>query len=165
MKDARDREFSEFVAARRTRLRQTAYLISGDWHLAEDLVQTTLTKLYLAWPRVRRDGNVEAFARRTLVNCHVDERRRPWRRERGTPDLVDVPAADEGSTEDRDALMAALAALPKGQRTMVVLRYFIGLSVEETASDVGCSTGNVKSQTSHALRKLEALLSPEFNDR
>lgn len=165
MKDSRDEEFTEYVAARRARLRQTAYLISGDWHLAEDLVQTALTKLYVAWPRIRRAGNVDAFARRTLVNCHLDERRRPWRRERASIEGVDLAAPGGMPVEDTEALMTALAALPPRQRTTVVLRYFVGLSVEETAADMGCSTGNVKSQTSHALGKLETLLSPEFNDR
>ena len=83
----RDAEFSEYVAARRAQLRRTAYLLCGDSHRAEDLVQTVLMKLYVAWPRVRRGegdsgGNVDAYARRMLVNAHIDETRRPWRRER-----------------------------------------------------------------------------------
>ena len=154
MQSQRDEEFSEYVAARRRGLQQTAYLISGDWQLAEDIVQTALTKLYVAWPRVRRDGSIDAFVRRIIVNCHVDERRRPWRRERLVRDEIEVEADSPRSYEDDDALMSALAALPTGQRQVVVLRYFAGLSVEETAADLGCSTGNVKSQTSHGLRKL-----------
>lgn len=165
MKDTRDEEFSEYVAARRTTLRRTAYLISGDWHLAEDLVQTALTKLYVAWPRLRRQGNVDAFARRIVVNAHIDERRRPWRRERAALEGIDVAAEEGLPVEDQSALVDALAALPIGQRQVVVLRYFTGLSVEETARDLGCSTGNVKSQTSHGLARLQELLSPEFNDR
>lgn len=164
MVDRRDAEFSEYVTARRTRLLQTAYLIAGDWQLAEDVVQTALTKLYVAWPRVRRDDNVDAYVRRIIVNCHTEERRRPWRRERWSLDGVDPASSTAPSLEDRAALMQALAALPARQRRTVVLRYFSGLSVEETAADLGCSTGTVKSQTSHALRALEALLSPTFND-
>jgi RNA polymerase sigma-70 factor (sigma-E family) len=164
MQDQRDQEFSEYVAARRRRLHQTAYLISGDWQLAEDLVQTALTKLYVSWPRVRRDGNVDAFVRRIIVNCHVDERRRPWRRERLVREQIEIEDDSTRSFEDDDALMDALAALPTGQRRVVVLRYFAGLSVEETAADLGCSTGNVKSQTSHGLRKLSDLLSPQFDE-
>ncbi len=163
MGDRRDAEFSDYVTARR-RLLQTAYLVTGDWQLAEDVVQTALTKLYVAWPRVRRDDNVDAFVRRIIVNCHIDERRRPWRRERSSLDGVDPGSRPEPSFEDREALMQALTELPARQRRTVVLRYFSGLSVEETALDLGCSTGTVKSQTSHALRKLEALLSPTFND-
>lgn len=94
----------------------------------------------------------------------ADERRRPWRRERWPLDGVEPEAVPGGSPEDRDALLRALAELPPRQRRTVVLRYFCGLSVEETASDLSCSTGTVKSQTSAALHKLEALLSPTFND-
>lgn len=164
MVDTRDAEFSDFVAARRSRLLQTAYLITGDWQLAEDVVQTALTKLYVAWPRVRRDANVDAFVRRIIVNCHADERRRPWRRERSLLDGVEPRDHSPSSTEDRAVLMQALAELPPRQRRTVVLRYFLELTVEETAAELGCSSGTVKSQSSHALRKLEALLSPSFND-
>jgi RNA polymerase sigma-70 factor (sigma-E family) len=164
MSDQRDEEFTAFVATRRARLLHTAYLLTGDWQRAEDVVQTALTKLYIAWPRVMHDGNVDAFARKIVVNCHTDERRRPWRRERSALDGFDPPAAPSGSTEDRDALMQALAQLPPRQRRTVVLRYFAELSVEETATDLGCSTGTVKSQTNAALRKLDALLSPTFDD-
>ena len=164
MGDQRDEEFTEFVTTRRARLLHTAYLLTGDWQRAEDVVQTALTKLYVAWPRVMQDGNVDAFARRIVVNCHLDERRRPWRRERSSSSDLETPAAQSGSTEDRDALVQALAQLPPRQRRTVVLRYFADLSVDETARDLGCSTGTVKSQTSDALRKLDALLSPTFQD-
>ena len=164
MGDQRDEEFSAFVATRRARLLYTAYLLTGDWQRAEDVVQTALTKLYIAWPRVMHENNVDAFARRIVVNCDTDERRRPWRRERSSLSDLDPPAAAAGSTEDRDALMQALAQLPPRQRRTVILRYFAELSVEETATHLGCSTGTVKSQTSAALRKLDALLSPTFNE-
>lgn len=160
----RDAEFSEYVAARRAQLRRTAYLLCADPHRAEDLVQTALLKLYVAWPRIRRDGNVDAFARRIVVNAHLDDVRRPWRRERSGLDGVDV-ARHDPAPHDRDALVAALADLPEGQRRVVVLRHYWGLSVEETAADLGISAGTVKSQTSHALRRLEQALSPDFEDR
>jgi RNA polymerase sigma-70 factor (sigma-E family) len=161
----RDAEFSEYVAGRRPHLRRTAYLLCGDSHRAEDLVQTTLMKVYVAWPRIRRDGNVEAYARRVMVNAHIDETRRPWRRERVGVDGFDVEARVPPSAEDRDLLMAALAGLPPRQRAVVVLRHYWGLSVEETATDLGVSTGTVKSQTSHALRRLEQVLSPHYDER
>lgn len=164
MGSTRDTEFSDYVAGSRARLLRTAYLITGEWQLAEDVIQTALTKLYLAWPRVQRDGNIDGFVRRIIVNCHTDERRRPWRRERTSLDGNDPPAAPGLSLEDRDALMQALAALPARQRLTIVLRYFCGLSVEETAADLGCSTGTVKSQTSRGLQKLDVLLSPTFDD-
>lgn len=160
----RDAEFSEYVAARRAQLRRTAYLLCGDTHRAEDLVQTALMKLYVAWPRIRRDGNVDAFARRIVVNAHLDETRRPWRRERSGLDGLDV-AREDAPVHDRDLLVAALADLPERQRRVVVLRHYWGLSVEETAADLGISPGTVKSQTSHALRRLEQALSPDFESR
>jgi len=161
----RDAEFSEYVAGRRPQLRRTAYLLCGESHRAEDLVQTTLMKVYVAWPRIRRDGNVDAYARRVMVNAHVDETRRPWRRERVGVDGLDVEARTAASPEDRDLLMAALADLPPRQRAAVVLRHYWGLSVEETATDLGVTAGTVKSQTSHALRRLEQVLSPHYDER
>jgi len=159
----RDAEFSDYVAARRRELSRTAYLLCGDTHRAEDLVQTALTKLYLAWPRLRRDGNVDAYARRVLVTTHIDDTRRPWRRERPGLDGVDPVGVPGFASEDGDLLAQALADLPPGQRRVVVLRHYWGLSVEETAADLGCSTGTVKSQTSHALRRLESALSSHFD--
>ena len=158
----RDEEFSEYVAQRRTQLRRIAYLLCGDVHKAEDLVQTALMKLYVAWNRVQRAGNVDAYVRRILVNSGIDESRRPWHRERAGLDGVDPVMAEGLATEDRRALMEALATLPPGQRQVVVLRYFLDLSVEETASDLHCSTGTVKSQSSRALARLNDLLTGQF---
>src|SRR3954454_13317924 len=90
--EERDRAFVEYVAARRAVLYRTAYLICGDAHRADDLVQIALAKAYVAWPRLQRAGNVDAYVRRILVNAHVDEPRRGWRRERpGLPE-IDAPA-------------------------------------------------------------------------
>jgi RNA polymerase sigma factor (sigma-70 family) len=121
-------------------------------------------KLYVAWPRLRRDGNVDAFTRRIVVNAHLDETRRPWRRERPGLEGLDL-FADADAADDRDVLVAALADLPEGQRRVVVLRHYWGLSVEEAAADLGIAAGTVKSQTAHALRKLEQTLSPDFEGR
>ena len=122
-RSTRDAKFSEYVAGRRPQLRRTAYLLCGESHRAEDLVQTTLMKVYVAWPRIRRDGNVDAYARRVMVNAHVDETRRPWRHERVDVDGLDLAARAATSPEDRDLLMAALADLPPRQRAAVVLRH------------------------------------------
>jgi RNA polymerase sigma-70 factor (sigma-E family) len=158
----RDEEYSEYVEQRRTQLRRIAYLLCGDVHKAEDLVQTALMKLYVAWPRVQRAGNVDAYVRRILVNSGIDESRRPWRREQAGLDGLE-PSMDEGfADEDRRALLEALASLPPGQRRVVVLRYFLGMSVEETAGDLHCSTGTVKSQSSRALARLNELLTAQF---
>ena len=82
---SRDDEFSAFVAARQTHLRRIAYAVCGDWHRADDLLQTALVKLYVAWPRLHRDGREEAYTRQIIVRANIDERRRPWRRERPGP--------------------------------------------------------------------------------
>ena len=160
----RDAEFSEYVAGRRAQLRRTAYLLCGDSHRAEDLVQTTLMKVYVAWPRIRRDGSIEAYARRVMVNAHVDDTRRPWRRERVGVEGLDVEARVPPSAEDRDLLMAALADLPPRQRATVVLRHYWGLSVEETATDLGVSTGTVKSNTARGIDRLRHLLAEQPDD-
>lgn len=156
---SRDDEFTRYVSARRTYLRRTAYLVCGDWHLAEDLVQSALVKLYTAWPRIRREGAEDAYARRTIIRAFLDEKRRPARRERLGLDGLDPAQPETLSYEDNDALVTALKALPQRQRATIVLRYWSGLSVEETAADLGCSTGTVKSQTARAIRSLRELLS------
>jgi RNA polymerase sigma-70 factor (sigma-E family) len=159
-----DAEFSEYVASRRTTLYRTAYLLCGDPHQAEDIVQTALTKAYAAWRRLGEVGRVDAYVRKIVVNAHLDDVRRPWRR-RERPGLDDVePAARQPvAFEDSDALWTALRGLAPGQRRVVVLRHYWGLSVEETAADLGVSPGTVKSQTSDALARLRAALDPATN--
>jgi len=155
-------EFAAFVAARRPHLRRVAYALCGDWHQAEDLVQTALAKLYVAWPRIHRVGAEEAYARRVIVNASIDESRRPWRRERAglDADTHDRPATP-ASTEDRSALVDALQDLPPMQRKAVVLRHWLDLSVEETARELGIATGTVKSHTSRGLAALHAALTAD----
>lgn len=154
----RDEAFTEFVQTHRTRLRRLAFLVSGDWHAAEDLVQTALVKLYAAWPRVRREGTEEAYVRTIIVRAHVDERRRPWRRERSGPPRTEPAARPALPPEDRFALLDALHALPPMQRKAVLLRHWLGLSVEETARSLGMRTGTVKSHTSRGLASLQRQL-------
>ncbi|GAB2458793.1 SigE family RNA polymerase sigma factor [Nocardioides hungaricus] len=157
---SRDEDFGAYVAGRRPHLYRSAWLLCGDPHRAEDLVQETLTKLYLAWPRVSRVGNIDAYVRRMLVNGHIDDSRRPWRRERPMAAPPDAPSSP-GPGEEADELWVALGALPVGQRRVVVLRHYWGLSVDETANDLGIGIGTVKSQTSAALASLRRLLHPE----
>lgn len=157
----RDAAFSEFVRARRTHLRRIAYAICGDWHRSDDLVQTALVKLYVAWPRVRRDGSEEAYVRTIIVRADIDEHRRPWRRE--TPGLpeVDLPSRERLPVEERSALFEALQALPVMQRKVVVLRHWLGLSVAETASELRISRGTVKSHSHRGLESLRGVLSEQ----
>ena len=150
------------MARRPALVRLATLLAAGDAHLAEDLVQTALTRLYVAWRRVERDQGPEAYARRILVNAVVDERRRPWRRsETSRAELPDAPSSDP-SAEDRDAVRTALAALGPRMRAAVVLRHWLGYDVGECARLLGCSEGTVKSQTARGLDRLRVLLSDEL---
>jgi RNA polymerase sigma-70 factor (sigma-E family) len=152
-------DFESYVVARRAQLRRTAYLLCGDWHRAEDVVQETLARLYVHWRRASRAGNLDAYVRRSLVNTYLAEGRRPWRRERSTDRVPERACADGAAAADtRDELRRALAALGASQRAIVVLRYWDGLTVEETAAALGCSSGNVKSQSARGLERLRAVL-------
>jgi RNA polymerase sigma-70 factor (sigma-E family) len=146
--------FEDFVVARSRQLQRTAYLLTRDHHLAQDLVQTTYAKVWPAWTRIR-DGDPEAYVRRVMINTHTSWWRRKWRGEKPTQELPDDGRpGDEGRVDDRAGLMAALGRLPPRQRAVVVLRYFEDLSEPETARVLGCSPGTVKSQASRALAKL-----------
>jgi RNA polymerase sigma-70 factor (sigma-E family) len=149
-----DREFTEFVTARRRGLVRVAQLlVSGDPARAEDIVQAALTRLYLSWSRVRPE-TVDAYARRCVVNAAIDERRRLFRRrEQSFAELPDIAALDEMRSDD-ERVMALLKTLPAGMRAAVVLRYVEGLSVTETAAAMRCSEGNVKSQSARGLQRL-----------
>ncbi len=162
MRTTREEEFRAYVVDARARLVRTATLLTaGDRHLAEDLVQTTLTKLYLAWPRIRTADGPDGYARRTLVNALIDERRRPFRRRESThAELPERAAATPSDDPEFAALQTALAALPAGMRAAVVFRHVYDLSVADTAAALDCSEGNVKSQTARGLDQLRAALSP-----
>lgn len=155
---ARDAAYVAFVAARQPHLRRIAYAVCGDWHQAEDLLQTALVKLYVAWPRVHRDGREEAYVRQIIVRANIDEHRRPWRRrERPGLDGHDAPARAD-LTDERSALFEALQELPVMQRKVVVLRHWLGLSVHETALELGITTGTVKSHSSRGLERLRTVM-------
>jgi RNA polymerase sigma-70 factor (sigma-E family) len=156
--DERDAAYVEYVAARQAHLRRIAYAVCGDWHRADDVLQTALTKLYLAWPRLRADVEPDAYVRRIIVRVHIDEGRRPWRRERAGLDGHERAAVGGLPVEERSALFEALHALPEMQRKTVLLRYWLGLSVAETARDLGISSGTVKSHSSRGLASLQRVL-------
>ena len=156
MSAADESAFRAYASTRRPALRRTAYLLCGDWHQADDLVQTALVKLYVAWRRVQR-SEPDGYARRILLRCFLDERRRPWRRE--TPgELPEDHEVVAGYDIERLDVRTALASLPPRQRATLVLRFWIDASVTETASILGCSEGTVKSQTARALAHLRDLL-------
>jgi RNA polymerase sigma-70 factor (sigma-E family) len=156
VKRDKDTEFSEYMAARQQRLLRTAYLLTGDRHTAEDLVQTALAKLYLSWDRVRRDGSIDAYVRRIIVNEHNSLWRRPWkRRETATERLPEVASPTPAQAHDAE-LWRFVQSLPAKQRAAVVLRYYEQLTEAETAEVLGVSVGTVKSQTSRALASMRA---------
>ena len=161
MRPELEREYVEYVSGRIPSLHRTAYMLCGDAHRADDIVQATLAALYVGWKRAVGADNIDGYVHRILVRRYVDERRLRWSRVRlgeAQPDMV--AAADHG-IDERDELVTALRSLPKGQRVVVVLRFLNDLSVEATAETLGCSVGNVKSQCSRGLAALRAALGTE----
>ncbi|MBM7516729.1 SigE family RNA polymerase sigma factor [Nocardioides nitrophenolicus] len=155
----REAAYVEFATTRRDQLRRIAYGMCGDWHRADDLVQTALVRLYVAWPRVSRSGTEEAYVRKILLNAAIDESRRAVRREVPTETLPELAAATGLDVEERDSLVAALQTLPAQQRATVLLRHWLGLPVAEVAAELGISEGTVKSHTSRGISALRARLS------
>jgi len=163
IRTTRDGEFSAFVGASRVSLLRTACMLTaGDRFLAEDVVQTALARVYVAWPRIRESA--EGYARRAVISAFLDETRRPWwRRERATGDLPDDAVAgdvfgDIDGQVDGGAVRRALAELPPRMRAVIVLRHELDLSVEATAALLGCAKGTVKSMNSKALDRLRTAL-------
>jgi RNA polymerase sigma-70 factor (sigma-E family) len=155
--------FEAYFAARVPALRRSAYLLTGNWHDAEDVVQAAFVRLYGVWHRVRRES-IDAYARRVLVNVFLSTKRGQPAREHPVPNVPDVPAV-EASPDDRVAMRHALASLTPGQRAVVVLRFWEGLSVAETAATLGVSAGTVKSQTHRAVLAMRPHLAEDHGVR
>src|SRR3954470_12383108 len=141
--------FDDFVAARSRALLRTAYLLTHDHALAEDLLQTALAKAWFSWDRIQ--GEPEPYVRKILVNTYASWWRRKWNGEQPTETLPEPVVED--ATEPTD-LWTAMERLPRRMRAVIVLRYFEDLTEAQTADVLGCSVGTVKSQTSKALAKL-----------
>src|SRR5262249_52104673 len=146
-------------------LRRTAFLFCGDWHLAEDLMQQALVKIYRSWPRVRQRESLTNYARTVLLRTWLDEKRRPFRRSElsgaelpQVPDAAADPANGTGRAWARELVHRALLELPRGQRAVLVLRYFDDLSVAETAKVMRCAEGTVKSQAARGLDALRVVV-------
>jgi RNA polymerase sigma-70 factor (sigma-E family) len=154
---ARDDEFAEFVAARYRALVRRGLLLTGDSGHAEDLTQSALIKTYLAWSRLRDPANAESYARKTLVRLAVRARERRWRGEIAAA-RVPEPTSGPGTGAPQDDLVLdvrrALAALPIGQRAVLMLRYLDDLSEADTARLLGIPVGTVKSRAARALASL-----------
>jgi RNA polymerase sigma-70 factor (sigma-E family) len=152
-------EYVEYVTARLARLRRLAYLLCGDEHRADDLVQVTITKLYERWRRVRMVDSLDQYVRAMLVRAFLDEKRRAWSsRVWLTGQPPERPAPDGPDVEQRAVLRQALTTVPRRQRAVLVLRFLCDLPVNEVARLLGCSAGNVKSQTHHGLAALRRRL-------
>ena len=161
----REDQFREFVTRSRGRLLRTATLLAaGDSHRAEDLVQTILVRIYVAWPQIRDDTR-DAYARKALINAYFDERRRPFfRKELPRAESPDV-ALDEAQTSGTGAaVFQALAQLPPRMRAAVILRHVHDVGVAETAEILRCKEGTVKSQTARGLAQLRELLGDQIRD-
>jgi RNA polymerase sigma-70 factor (sigma-E family) len=162
----RDAEFAAYMEARQASLLRTAYLLTGDRHVAEDLVQTSLAKLYLAWDKVRDRDSVDAYVRRVLVNENNSMWRRGWKkREYASETLPERQVSDVYDEGQRSALWDLVQTLPKKARAVVVLRFYEELSEAETADALGISVGTVKSQTSRALATLRTRTPQNLNPR
>jgi RNA polymerase sigma-70 factor (sigma-E family) len=152
-----EEEFTEFAMATSLRLRRTAFLLCGDWHTAEDLVQSALAKVFVSWRKIKRQDAAYAYAERTLLNTYLGLRRLKRPREILTDALPEHPVLPP-TPETRIVVLNALATLPPRARAVVVLRFWEDRSVDQVADMLGCSVGNVKSQSARALGKLRAVL-------
>ena len=169
---SKDAEFEAYMAARQQSLLRTAYLLTGDRHAAEDLVQTALAKLYLSWDKVQRRELLDGYVRRIMVNENNSLWRRAWKRKEVTTDELPERSSvndhhDHGNHHDhhdhgeKSALWEFVRTLPKKQRAVIVLRFYEDLSEAETAEILGISVGTVKSQASRALASMRERVSTQ----
>lgn len=150
-----DDEFADYMRVRQQSLLRTAYLLTGDADQAQDLAQVALTKLYQSWDKVRDPAARDGYVRRIMVNENNSSWRRPWRRrEISTSTFADTAHAPTTDPDTRGAVWDLVQTLPAKQRTVIVLRYYEGMSVAEIADVMGTSTGTVKSQASRAIATL-----------
>jgi RNA polymerase sigma-70 factor, ECF subfamily len=153
-------DFRQFVTLRSAALLRTAYLLVGDWSSAEDVLQTALTKTYLAWRRLGEIEAVDAYARKVLVTTATSWWRRRWHGERPADVLPDQGGADPANEwVDREAMWRFVGTLPARQRAVLVLRFYEDLTEVETARVLGINVGTVKSQCARALATLRSRLS------
>jgi RNA polymerase sigma-70 factor (sigma-E family) len=148
-----DDDFRQFVVARQRALLRSAWLLTGDWAAAEDLVQTALMRTWPKWRRLDTPDAAEAYVRRVMVNAFISSRRRRWHGEIPTERLPDTATAYD-DVELRHLVAAAVHVLPPKQRAVVVLRFFDDLTESQTAAVLGIAVGTVKSQTAKAFATL-----------
>lgn len=163
VRERHEAAFREFVGASSSRLFRTALLVVGDYQLAQDLLQESLIKTYVAWPRLRDVGRAEAYTRRVIVTTSISWRRRSSFHERPAETLPEHLVGDVTDLVDADAdLWTQLQGLPPRQRAAVVLRYCQDLSEAQTSELMGCTVGSVKRHASRGLAKLRERLGPRL---
>ena len=163
-----EEEFREFAVAVQGHLRRSAYLLCGDWHLAEDIVQSAFVKIFRVWRRVRKVDNQLGYARQVVYRCFLDQYRKEKKQLPTVPiaGLADqVVAESRGDASFDGMVLEALAALPPRARAVIVLRFWEDMSVEQTASVLGVTEGTVKSQTSRAVAQLRDRLATAFDEQ
>jgi RNA polymerase sigma-70 factor (sigma-E family) len=158
--------FDDYVRGRGNQLLRTAYLLTGDPQIAEDVVQNALASVLASWRRLRDVADLDAYVYTALVNARGRWWRRRWHGEVPAEFLPDAPTADETGRDDSyDAMVTALRRVPARQRAALVLRYYEDLSEEQTAAVLGCSVGTVKSQTARGLVRLREALVAGADER
>ena len=161
MRTEQQQQYVEYVSGQLPALRRLAYVLCGDSHHADDLVQQTITKLYIRWRKVSDVEHLDQYVRTMLVRTFVDEKRRPWSRVglvAQVPDRPDPRAGVDEHVTTAMAVRAALARVPDRQQTVLIMRFLCDMAVEDVATALDCSAGTVKSQTSRGLATLRRLL-------
>jgi RNA polymerase sigma-70 factor (sigma-E family) len=156
-------DYVEYVSARLPVWRRAAYLLCGDQHRADDVVQATTTELYRRWRRIRTVENIDGYVYRMLLRKYLDEHRSAWSRVFLVRHLPEKAESPPERSEDRDSLRAALAGLTRAQRTVLVLRFVCDASVEEVAETLRCSPSNVKSHTARGLAAMRRAMGAEYD--
>lgn len=154
-----DEEFRRFVLGTQARILRFAELLTGDRHIAEDLTQHGLAKLYASWRRLH-NGNPEQYVRRCVINANTDRWRRGTWRESAQATVAETPDHSDlaASLAERDFVMRALAELTPSERAVVALRYYNDLSEAEIAHELNMPAGTVKSTAARALRNLRSVV-------
>lgn len=153
-------EFRLFVMGSQGHLRRSAYVLCGDWHLAEDIVQSAYHRVFRVWHRVRVMELPDAYARRVVYRCFLDSRK--WQRESATLEGLAERPAPGGDADTRLTILAALAGLAPRTRAVVALRYWEDQSIEQTAAALGITPGTVKSMAARGLAQLRERLGEDF---
>jgi RNA polymerase sigma-70 factor (sigma-E family) len=164
MNAAEEADFHAYVAGRMDRWRRSAFLLSQDWHTADDVVSIAVGRLYRSWRKAGRADNRDAYAQRVLTRSWLDELRRPWRRERSVPDLPEADWLPPDRLAQRQELGDLLRRLGPRQRAVLVLRFYLDCSVRETAQALRISEGTVRSQSARGLEAIRAMATTRTED-